>query len=300
MKIIFRIAGIILSTLLFNLNCLSNGSFPALSGPYLGQDPPGMTPEIFAPGIVSTEKNEINAVFSPDGNEFFYSVRDDIYKIMQMKRIDNKWTEPAVFVHSGNFSEADPFISPDGSMLFFVSKRPVEGFGPPHDIWICNKTGDGWSEPYDPGPPLNSDDNEIYPSVTSDMTVYFNSNRDGGFGKRDIYRSEYVDGNFTEPQNLGGKISTEYNEGDVFISPDESYLIFVSGDRPDSFGSGDIYICYREDDGSWTDPVNLGNEINTEHYDFCPIVSPDGKYFFYSSNGDVYWVNAEFLDQFKQ
>ncbi|MFC1564743.1 hypothetical protein ACFL6G_07380 [candidate division KSB1 bacterium] len=269
-----------------------------MTGPYLGQDPPGITPEVFAPGIVSTEKDEINAVFSPDGNEFFFSVREDIYKIMHMRKIDNKWTEPEVFEYSGIYSEADPFISPDGSMLYFASKRPVEGFGPPHDIWMCKKTDSGWSYPFNPGTPLNTGANEIYPSVTEDNIVYFNSNRDGGYGGRDIYRTKYIDGVFSEPENLGGKISTEYDEGDVFVSPDETYLIFVSRDRPGSFGSGDLYICFRETDGSWSDPVNLGDKINTEHYDFCPVVSPDGKYFFYSSNGDVFWVSAGILEQF--
>jgi hypothetical protein len=129
--------------------------------------------------------------------------------------------------------------------------------------------------------------------------MYFNCDKPGGLGQRDIYKSVFKNGEFTEPVNVGAPVSSEYNEGDVLIAPDESFLIFVSVDRPGSYGSGDLYITFRKDDGSWSDPINLGEKINTEHYDFCPVITPDGKYFFYSSNGDIYWVDAEILWQLK-
>jgi Tol biopolymer transport system component len=88
-------------------------------------------------------------------------------------------------------------------------------------------------------------------------------------------------------------INTKYLEHDPFIAPDESYLLFTSVDRPGGFGTGDLYISSRMKDGTWTEAKNLGKVFNTNGYDFCPIVSPDGKYFFFSSKGDIYWVRVE-------
>ena len=286
---------------LFFSNTVYLQEFPVLKGEYLGQKPPGITPEIFAPGIISTDKVELNAVFSTDGNEFYFTRKDTsgLFKIMQMKQVNNRWAYPQTAPFSGIYEEADPFISPDGKLFFYISKKPEEGFGPPHDILIMFKTGSGWSEPSNPGLPLNTEYNEIYPSISSKGTLYFNSNRPGGFGKRDIYRSTYKGGKFSLPKIVGKPISSEYNEGDILIAPDESYLIFVSADRPDSYGSGDLYICFRTDRNIWSEPINMGDSINSEGYDYSPIVTHDGKYFFFTKYNDIYWVDAKIIDIIK-
>ena len=155
------------------------------------------------------------------------------------------------------------------------------------------KAGAGWSEAINIGPPVNSDVDEYYVSLTKDGTIYFASNRAGGLGSFDIYKSELVDGHYAKPENLGTTINTKYLEHDPFIAPDESYLLFTSVDRPGGFGSGDLYISTRRKDGTWTEAKNLGKAFNTNGYDFCPIVSPDGKYFFFTRKGDIYWVSIE-------
>jgi len=293
----------ILMISLLALSCAQRQSegLTQLKGHYLGQNPPGMVPEIFAAGIVSTDKAELNAVFSKDG-KFFYFTRknsDGLYQILEMKMVDDRWSEPVVAPFSGDYEEADPFVTFDGSHLFYISKRPERGFGPPHDIWIMKWEEGYWSEPYRPGPPLNTDYNEIYPTLSSNMTLYFNSNKPGGLGKRDIYKCLWKDGRLTEPVNAGRPISSEYNEGDVLIAPDESYIIFVSVDRPASYGSGDLYLSYRTNQGGWSEPVNMGVSINSTDYDYCPMITHDNKYFFFCKHDDIYWVDAGIINHFK-
>ena len=208
----------------------------------MGQTPPGGAPEVFAPGIVSTDSVELNAVFSPDGKLFYFTRKDagGLYSIWEMKEVDGRWTQPQIASFSGLYEDADPFITTDGKYLFYISKRPDEGSGPPHDILILEKAASGWSEPHNPGPPLNTEHNEIYPWLSATGVLYFKSDRPGGLGQRDIYVSRWEKGSFSEPVNVGGPISSAHNEGDIFVAPDESYVVFVSSDRPDGYGSGDL------------------------------------------------------------
>jgi hypothetical protein len=148
---------------------------------------------------------------------------------------------------------------------------------------MWKKTDSGWSAPRNLGPPVNSDRDEYYVSLTTEETIYFASDRVGGYGSFDIYRSRLVDGCYSEPENLGASVNTKYLEHDPFISPDESYILFTSVDRPGGFGTGDLYISFHRKDDTWTKAKNLGKVFNTSGYDYCPMVSPDGEYFFFFS-----------------
>lgn len=296
------IAGFLLLISIFVWNWAQNDEFPVLKGDYLGQKPPGITPEIFAPGIVSTNKSEFNAAFSPDQKYFFFSVNEsgrETMKFMEYK--NNQWTPPqyAPFVSSRN--DCDPFFSHDGSRLYFISTRPKKSNkgSKDWDIWYVEKMDSGWTEPRNIGPPVNSDQNEYYVSLTRDGTIYFASNRPGGSGSFDIYRSKFSSGQYLKPENLGASINTKYLEHDPFIAPDESYILFTSVDRPGGFGTGDLYVSSRRKAGSWTESKNLGKAFNTNGYDFCPIVSPDGKYFFFTRKGDIYWVSMKVIEKLR-
>ena len=126
--------------------------------------------------------------------------------------------------------------------------------------------------------------------------------RDEGKGEDDIYRSRLIDGKYQELENLGAPVNTEYPEVDPFISADESYLIFCT-DKPGGFGGYDLYISFRKSDGSWTPPVNMGEGINTTGAEFRPGVSPDQKYFFFTSDrsgaGEIYWVSTDIIQLLK-
>jgi hypothetical protein len=199
-----------------------------LTGPYLGQPPPGSTPQVFAPGIVSTEADELNAVFTPDGKEFYFTIHgtDGRMTIMRMAIENGQWSTPRPASFSGRWIDADPFITSDGRRLYFCSNRPVQGeAGKDFDIWFCERSGAGWGEPQNLGEPINSPSMELYPSVTNDGTMYFQSSRPGGPGGSDWWRARLRDGRYVDAECLPAPINTPGEAGDGLIAPDESYLI---------------------------------------------------------------------------
>jgi hypothetical protein len=167
----------------------------------------------------------------------------------------------------------------------------------------------GWSTATVVPPPVSSSADELYPVVVGDGSLYFTSSRPGGLGHSDLYRAQrQPDGTFAEPVNVGPPINSEFGTGDTYVSPDERYLIFSSR-RPGGVGLGDLYVSFRQEDGRWGEPVNLGPDINSEQVDYCPMVTPDGRYLFFSRRwgatweettaGDVFWVDARVLEQFR-
>jgi len=304
--------------------------FPVLSGPYLGQQPPGMEPELFAPGIVSTAGGEWSSTFTPDAKTFLFGYRGEPHGILIMEEIDGRWTEPRLAPFSGGHPDYDLNFSPDGSMLYFTSARPgvaPEGEGRSSDLWLVVRGENGWGDVVNLGEPVNTALSELYPSVTEDGTLYFFGDARGGAEFGGAFVAQLSGGSYTEPELLGPTINTEHGVFDPFIAPDESYLIFAS-DRPEGLGDGDLYISFRRDDGTWGEAINLGSTINSPQTDFCPSVTKDGKYLFFSSrrpyegtypnialsyrdeldveaanpgqNVDVYWVDAQVLEQLRE
>jgi Tol biopolymer transport system component len=293
---------IIIAGILFSNE--ENSKFPILKGPYLGQKPPGMIPEIFAPGIVSTEKTEMNSVFSPNGKEFFFARRDGKTLVMYFSRKSNgRWTKPEAFPYCEGIFNGDMSYSPDGRRLYYCSDRKTDDYLGSLDIWYCERTESGWSEPVHLGPTVNSASSDTYPVFTKNGGLFFGSDREGGMGDKDLYYTRLVDGSYTKPIPLGNAINSEYGEGDTYVAFDESYMIINTWGRPDCYGSGDLYISFKLADGSWSKAKNMGERINTEFLEFCPMMSPDGKYLFYTSNrrgnGDIYWVDAGIIEKLK-
>lgn len=272
---------------------------------YLGQPKPKSTPALFAPGLVSTNSvTEFGSVFSKDGNTFYYAVEPNgKAEIRCMRFVNNVWSKPEVILIHDRYGYNDPFLSPDEKRLYFISTRAMDGKGDPkdYDIWYIEKKGTGWSEPINAGNEINSPKNEYYVSFTQTGTMYFSSNRNTEEHSNDynIYSSKNVNGEFQTPVKLGNTINTDAYEADVFVAPDESYLIF-SAERPsDSFGRGDLYISFRHTDGSWTKAKNVGKEINGQRSEYCPFVTTDGKYFFYTKENDIWWVDTRFIDRLR-
>ena len=310
-------------------SCTKKPDFPVLSGSYLGQKPPGMTPEIFAPGIISKGYFECMAFFTPDGKEFYFMLWGAPHGVILFtKEVNNRWIKPQVVTFSGKY-HGKFTLSPDGKKIVFSSNRPLNGRGEPidsHYSWIVERTDTGWSEPKYLGPLINLEKSySAYPSLSKNGNLYFFSDREGGMGEADIWMSKFVDGRYVEPENLGKSINTKLNDVDPFIAPDESYIIFCR--RDDGFGGFDLFISFREADGSWTKAKNMGEKINTTSWEICPSVSADGKYLFFTSdrrahkpfsevpityeekikilnspgngNGDIYWVDAAVINNLK-
>ena len=199
--------GLFFSVILCLVSCKQQSDFPVIVGEYLGQEPPGMEGELFAPGIMSTGLSELNAVFFPGGKEVIYSVNVGYMKwaLIMIREENGRWTKPEIASFSGEYGGVDPFVSFDGNVVYYCSNKPKSGQGEPednYDIWYVIRTDTGWSEPVNMGSPINSDTHEFYPSLTRDGTMYFQSRREGGIGFSDIYRAKLVDGEYVEAELL--------------------------------------------------------------------------------------------------
>ena len=309
------------------------------TGDYLGQTPPGDSAEIFAPGIVTTGIYTRDVAMTPDGSELYFGILlGPVAAIVETHRgPDGTWSEPEVapFSRDSRFFNLEPAISPDGSRFMFLSTR-LEGREPEatelrtwanQDIWVMDREGEGWGEPYNLGPPVNTEDSEFFPSLTRDGTLYFTRAPADGQGSY-IYRSRLVDGVYQEPERLGPRVNSTSNQFNAFIAPDESYLILCTGDREDTLGGTDYYVVFRSPDDRWSEPVNMGPKVNTEGAgEFSPYVSPDGRFLFFMStrpgardripetltweyikafrmmpeigNAGIYWVDASFIQELK-
>lgn len=258
-------------------------SLPVEQGP-----PTSAGAELFAPGQVSTPLDELNAAFTPDGRELYYSINsgDNIMGVIVVSRLrGGRWSAPEVVPFSGQHSDYDPFLSTDGRQLFFISDRPSGGEQKApgdFDVWVVERAGDGWGAPRNLGSPVNTTRPEYYPSVARDGTLYFSANRDGGQGSFDVYRARLVDGRYAEPENLGAAVNGKTAEIDNYVAPDQSYIIFAAYGRPDDAGRGDLYISHLRD-GAWTPAKNLGPGVNSPAREYCPIGSPDGKWLYWTS-----------------
>ncbi|HEU5182005.1 MAG TPA: hypothetical protein VFW45_14545 [Candidatus Polarisedimenticolia bacterium] len=244
-------------------------------------------PILFGEGIVSTGDFETHPAFTPDGRTLYFVKSTPAFaewKIYVTQWSEGHWSEPKLAPFSGKYRDADPFITTDGRKLYFISDRPVDGAKREDmDIWVMERAGSGdWGEPRNLGAPINSPGSEWLPRLTASGALYFGSDRPGGEGSTDLYRAAEAGGKFAEPENLGPAINSAADEYEACIAPDESYLIFMASGRPDDLGGGDLYWSVRKD-GKWTPAVNLGPKINGRGLDIGPFLSPDGKYFFYSS-----------------
>ncbi len=272
---------------------------------YLKQPKPTMVPVKFAPNVIShPEVSEFGAVFNAEGTEFYFSV--DIARkpeIRYCKLEGEKWTNPITLLSHEKYGYNDPFLSPDENRLYFISKRSLDGtkMKRDHDIWYVEKTKKGWGSPKNAGSQINSEKNEYYISFTRNGKMYFSSNKntnDDTAYNFDIYSSVFSNGEFQEAIRLDEAINTAHYEADIFVDPNEGYVIFCAN-RPEGLGQCDLYISFKNEDGSWTESKNMGETINTDMHELCPFVSKDGKYLFYTSNQDIYWVDAKVIDQYK-
>lgn len=244
-------------------------------------------PELFLPWIVNTSAFEMNASFSKSGKEFYYSVADPYQNynaIVSVKQGKKIWRNPEVVSFSGVYSDFDPFLTYDESRLYFCSRRPLqESTDKTNDanIWFVQKDNDAWGKPQALNTNINSEFDEYYISVSGNGRIYFSSTRPGGIGSWDIYFSQDQD---STVENIGKPVNSAYREWDPFIAEDESFIIFTS-DRKGGSGGGDLYVSFKGDNGEWGSPQNLGNKVNTTDYEYCPAISRDMEYLYFSRFG---------------
>ena len=244
-------------------------------------------PTLFEPGVISND-GVFGFTLSPDSRTALWvqsGGKRDTLLIMESQRINGKWSSPTVASFSSPtaaWKDIDPIFSPDGKTVLFQSNRPIATM--PHrkgfDIWAVNRTTRGWSQPYHLGNTINTDSSESYASIARNGNIYFMKSNENGIGSSDIYVSEFKNGEYQHPRNLGTPINTKERESNPFISPDEDYIIYFSSD-PGGYGEVDLYISYRNGEG-WTKPLNLGKNINSAQAEFCPFYHEQEKRLYFS------------------
>jgi hypothetical protein len=305
----------------------SVSSFPELSGPYLGQVLPDSVPELFAPGVVSTGMFTRDMAISPDGKEIYFCVAIGNYTystILYTKEENGLWLPPEIVPFSGGpgVMDFEPALSADGLKLYFLSNRP-DGDEPvgDQDIWVVERNAEGWGLPQNLGEPVNTDGGEFFPSLTSDGTLYFTRNEKGS-ALNQVFRSRWVEGKFQEPELLPEQVNCGTNRFNAFVASDESYMIVPAVGMPDAYDGVDYYIVFRDKEDKWSEPINMGAEVNQDNArGWSPYVSPGGEALFFmatrtneveeadwnyenlkvlndspgNGNADIYWVNAGFF-----
>ena len=288
-KVVFT--GLLIFILVFSANSQSEqAEFPILEGPYLGQKPPGIKPEIFAPGIVSTGLYTRDLAITKDGSEIYFCISDAVATaILVTKLVNKRWTEPVIAPFSGKgYFDFEPHISPDVEMFFFLSNRPPQGKEPMagwfyQKIWVMNRTTTGWSEPQLVDEPVSSEENEFFPSVTNENVLYFT--RSSKNSKIRIYRSGFENGKYKDPEILPFDIPENGMLFNAFISPKEDFLITCAQGIDSTNVDQDYYISFRTPDNRWSKLIKFGPEINTPGDNAnSAFISPDGKYLFFSSS----------------
>ena len=251
---------------------------------------PGSEPVLFTPGIISTPfANERDVCLSRDFSELYFTRwLAGEWDINIMRKTNKSWSEPVTAPFSSPWLEAEAFLTPDEEQIFFLSNRPESGEGRADtwEIWTTARSRSGWTEPHRLGEAFSGG---FYTTFTENGTMHLTLD-----GKMQFALPK-GDG-FGAPQELPESVNGSHGGYNGFVAPDESYLIFSTTVKDKGYGQGDLYITFKKSDGSWTPIVNMGAAVNSFAADYCPSVSPDGKYFFFASsrygNEDIFWMDA--------
>jgi len=249
-------------------------------------DAPDM-PVIFAPGLISTGLNERDFAMMPDGSEIIYTLANHNNKrrmLVSVKIEDGVFQTPTVLPFSGVHNDIEPFFHPNGRILYFASNRPLAGHEKAnYNIFMSERVDDTWTEAVALHPRINSMEDEFYPSITLSNTIYFTSTREGGAGKEDIWKSQFIDGDYQTPTVLDTAVNSDTYDFNAYVSPDESIIIFSSYGRADDLGGGDLYMSQKDATGRWQKAVHFGADINSKFLDYCPFLDVENNIFYFTS-----------------
>lgn len=258
------------------------GENTGLQGPYLGQEPPGLTPVLFAPGIISVAGHyEMDLSFSRDGKECYVG-RDGHMLVAKLER--DGWTTPVAAPFRFGLYGPKVLTSVDGERMILSG---------PEGLAVSRKTENGWTQPefLMPGMGMSIADNgTVYTSWLDEPTREWR-----------LFRSVYVKGTYGQPEEVLLSIYSESSEASVRfaathpqVAPDESFILFESN-IPGGYGDTDYYVTFHTADGTWSDPVNLGPEVNSPDQNARARLTPDGEYVLFNRFGDIYWVSVQYV-----
>ncbi len=223
----------------------------------------------------------------------------DIY-ISHFDTLNKKWKVAESVPGSINTEAHDACtsISPDGKIIFIYKNDTKDHEASGGDIFISKIMKNKWKTPEPIGKPINTSYWEGGACLSPDgKTLYFTSERKGGFGHSDIWMSKKISAKeWSKPENLGNTVNSPYDEVGIFMAPDGKTLFFCSN-GPKSMGNYDIFKTVYEN-GKWSEPVNLGYPINTEFRDGPITIDASGRTAYISSDRpgglgetDIYMVD---------
>jgi len=287
----------------------SDSDSPSETVTFYGQPVPETGCVVFASDILTAEKHPHGSLaFSANGDDIYWSAffaDGPDQTIYHSTFIGESLSAPEVATFAGDFDNGGPAYSDDGLKVFFNSRRPFPD-NPGDDVdclWVVDRFISGWS---DPGPieaVYDSARTTGQVSVSRNGNLYFSGRRlDENLPK--IYRSEYIAGEYSIPQQIDMDVPANVDLVDPYIDPDEQFILFASRFAGGGHGITDIYISRKQVDGSWGAPVNLGGTVNTADFERFPSLSRGGEYLFFvrnigspfpSEDCHFYWMKADFL-----
>jgi hypothetical protein len=322
-------------TLLLGLLATVAGAAAGEPGPYPGQTLPGLEPQIFAPGLVSTGLHERDLVVHPGGDTIWFGViAGPLYTVMETRRQADGWSAPrqASFHRDRTFVCFEPALSADGQRVLFLSNRAApgqeqgEGWAN-QNLFQCRRLPDGsWSEATALPAPVTSDAGEFFPSLAADGTLYFT--REVG-GASAVWSAEREGDGWAEPVRIEGAVNLTDAVYNTWCPPDEAWLLGCVGGHEDNLGPADYWISFADGQGGWLPAVNLGEPFNGPGLRaMSASLSPDGRCLFFSSRRqtvaapaadqpltqgdllaahgepgggslDIWWVDAAVLDRWR-
>lgn len=285
--------------------------FPNLIFGQIDLIPPVDTSSIFLSNIISTTNHEHSSPsINIDNNFICWSMweRPKPENPRQVIRIFNYTSDSASMTisFSDNFSDGGP-IWINQSKILFYSKRPIDINKPDeliNDLWIYEKTENNWTEPFC----LNFSEHTGFaftPTISDSGTIYFVGDAANVENNMGIYFSKLGDSGYEKPMLLPSMINSKYFDWTPFIANDESYLIF-SSNRPGSKDKyGDLYISFRDENGNWTEPINLGDKVNSDRQERFPGVSKELGILFFtrtteSNYDDIFWMDSKIIDEMRE
>ncbi len=302
---------------------------------YPGDIEPGDSALLFAPDLINTGLFTRDFSMSPDGQEIYFSIMAGRSAVIMVSKKENgKWQEPVIASFSGNqkYNDFEPHVSPDGNKIYFLTTRPTEGQDEKpgwqnQNIFMVERTNNGWSEPHDVGAPINTINNEYYPSLTNSGKLYFNHSVQ--FADVGIYCSEMKDEKFLEPQKISFKNDSTLSLFNQTISRDEDFIL-ACGNEKGTRKPARYYVAFNLGDNNWSDMYDLTEYLGHIGGRAASIsLSPDGKYIFFctiltdeklskvypglkiseiiennmkpqSGSSNIYWIKADFIEELKQ
>lgn len=283
---------LLFSILAFSSKSYSQAEFPVLEAPYFGQKPPGLTPEVFAPGVVSINgRYEYGITFSPALDEMYFSAQKEgqTADIYFSKLEDKKWKpiQKANFTKGKKAGEMEPFLSLDGEKIFFTA---YNSDFTDTKIWVANRVKSGWGNARKLDSPIN--DEEVFNSILAKNGDLFYTD----IFKSKTYYSAFKNGKYPKVQEVEIEFGIH-----GFISPSQDYLLVDARSKEDK----DIYVYFKKKDGTWSKPINLGDTVNSDFGETVPSVTPDGKYLFFSRYNEegglsnFYWVSTRVIENLR-